>query len=281
MTAKARWLRVLLLILLLSPLILAPVLAEQTFRQRLSHLDTAIGSDADLRAELLFGREVAARILGVYGLHQDQATTRYINLLGRGLAAQGGRPELTFRFAILDSDQINAFAAPGGYVFITRGALTAMRNEAQLVAVLAHEIAHISQRHIVQELNIRGTEGGGSMFLSSMISSPSDPLRIALDQMVDSAVKILFERGYLRQDEFEADQLGTMITALAGYHSPALAEYLAALEDRSQEATRGHTGTHPPLGQRIERIHTFVTENGLLAAGQTLGEERFRAHVQN
>lgn len=275
------WVGRIVLTVFLVILVQAPAVAEQTFRSRLSQVGNAVGTDADLHAELLFGREVAARILGLYKLHEDQAATLYLNLLGRGVAAQASRPELTYRFAILDSEEINAFAAPGGHVFVTRGALGAMSNEAQLAAVLAHEIAHVDKLHIVKELNIRGTEADSSMLLSSLISSSSDPMRIALDQMVDSAMKILFERGYLLRDEFEADQTGTMLTALAGYRAPALAQYLAALPNQPVTATQGYTKTHPALDERIERISIFVAENGLLAPDQTLGVERFRAHVQS
>ncbi len=104
------------------------------FRQRSSDAALSETSSEDIKAEIRFGRDIAARVLGRYRLLDDRQGTRYINLLGTALASQAARGELNYHFAILDSNGINAYSAPGGYIFITKGALDLARDEAELAA---------------------------------------------------------------------------------------------------------------------------------------------------
>src|SRR3989338_3678250 len=143
-------------------------IASEDFRRRKSQTlaEESFSTKDDVEAEIIFGREVAARILGRYKLYEDKNLARYINMVGRSAAQYANRPEIEFRFAILNTDIVNAFAAPGGYIFITKGALRLMEDEAELAGVLAHEVAHVSERHIVKELNIKGTEASPSAGLT-------------------------------------------------------------------------------------------------------------------
>ena len=102
--------------------------------------------------ELLSGRLLSKEILSRYKIYNNSKASLYVNKVGRGVALFAGRDELTYYFAILDSDTINAFAAPGGYIFITKGSIMAMENEAELAAVLAHEIGHVNNRHIMRQI---------------------------------------------------------------------------------------------------------------------------------
>lgn len=254
--------------------------AEENFRQRVS---TAISADTnldDIKAEINFGRDVAARILGNYPRERNPALIRYINLIGKGIAANAGRPELNFTFAILDSETVNAFATPGGYIFVTKGALRLMRDESELAAVLGHEIGHVVAKHIVNELRIRAedTEGLAS---AGMVSGATDPIRLALQQMVDKAVEILFERGYQRKDEFESDRIGSTLVAMAGYDPTALRRYLLRMDEKKGEATTDVHRTHPPNGERVAAISEFLVENGLIeGASTTISKERFARYVR-
>lgn len=233
----------------------------------------------DIKAEINFGRDVAARILGNMELNKDEELTRYIRLVGTGVAANAGRPELTFYFAVLNSDTINAFAAPGGYVFVTKGALRLMADEAELAAVLGHEIAHVSAKHIVKELKIRGEDREGKS-VTSLIGGSTDPVRLALQQMVDQAVSILFERGYQKQDEFESDRIGSALLALSGYDPTALQRYLLRIDATKGGTTADIHRTHPPNSERTDAINAFLAENGLLNdESGAINQERFKRYV--
>jgi len=270
--------RSVILIFLLSG---ASAVNASDFRARLSSQLSQKRNLDDIRAEISFGRDVAARILGTIPLVRDEALTLYLNRIGVALAASANRPDLAFHFALLDSDTVNAFAAPGGYVFVTRGALKLMADEAELAAVLAHEIAHVASRHIVNELRIRSQDTEG-MSLTSLIVGSSDPVRLALQQMVDQAVNILFKRGYKQQDEFESDRIGTMLLVFSGYDPTALKRYLRKIPTLESQSTKDLSRTHPPLSQRIAKIETFARQNEFFRLKQgTLHQERFESYVRS
>jgi predicted Zn-dependent protease len=257
-----------------------PAVAAADFRTRLSSQLHENRNLDDVRAEISFGRDVAARILGSIALLRNKELTLYLNRIGSAVAASSSRPDLAFHFAVLDTASVNAFAAPGGYIFVTRGALEAMNDEAELAAVLAHEIAHVSSRHIVNELQIRSQDTEG-MSLVSLVAGSSDPVRVALHQMVDQAVNILFERGYKRQDEFESDTLATMLLVLSGYDPTSLRRYLQKISALQADEARELTQTHPPFSERIEHIKTFEQDNELFRLDEgTINQERFEFYVR-
>lgn len=253
--------------------------AEPDFRTRRSAAILQETNLDDIKAEINFGRDVAARILGNMELNRDEELARYLNRIGKGLAANAGRPELAFHFAVLNSETVNAFAAPGGYVFVTSGALRLMADEAELAAVLGHEIAHVAARHIVKELKIRGEDREGTS-VTALIGGTTDPIRLALQQMVDQAVSILFERGYQKKDEFESDQIGSSLLALSGYDPTALHRYLLRIEAAKGTTTADISRTHPPNSERTTAITAFLNENRLIN-GETgaLNQERFKRYV--
>lgn len=254
--------------------------AASDFRTRRSAAILQNTNLDDIKAEINFGRDVAARILGNMELNKDEELTRYINRIGKGVAANAGRPELEFHFATLDNDTVNAFAAPGGYVFVTMGALRLMGDEAELAAVLGHEIGHVASKHIVKELKIRSEDREGKS-LTALIGGATDPIRVALQQMVDQAVNILFERGYQKQDEFESDQIGSSLLALSGYDPTALRRYLQRIESSQGATTADIYRTHPANSDRIGAITAFLNENGLLnGEAGTTNQKRFKRYVQ-
>ena len=253
--------------------------AAGEFRQRLHAIALKEQSEADIQTEILFGRNVAGRVLSRFELDADRDLNRYINLLGVGLASYSARPELRFRFAVLDSDDINAYSAPGGYIFVTRGAILAARDEAELAAVLAHEIAHVNQRHIVKALNLKASDVSAGAGLSRLLGASGDAARVAFSQVVDKAVAILFEQGYSQADELDADRVATLLLALTGYDPTGLKRYLQRLPSRHEGAADFNT-THPPSRTRLIALQRLLEEEQLSSDGFKNNRERFNRYVR-
>ena len=234
----------------------------------------------DVDAERDFGREVAAQLLGRFGRDDEEALNRYVSRVGHYLAEYANRPEVPFHFAVLDTDEVSAFAAPGGYVFVSRGALELMEDEAELAGVLGHEIIHVSERHIVEELDIRGGESGVVSGLARIIGGSGDPARAAFSQAVDEALGILLSEGLSQDDELEADRLGTFLAASAGYEPAALSRFIGRVEAEAGDTiTDGLAKTHPPYGERLEAMNAFLVEQGLDGVAGRNMRERFREQV--
>lgn len=253
--------------------------ASDDFRKRKSETQETFGEVDDIKAEVIFGRELAARIVGKYGLYEDKKLTRYINLVGKGVSQYANRPEIEFRFAILNTDSVNAYAAPGGYVFVTKGALKEMEDEAELAAVLAHEVAHIAERHIVKELNIKGTGDSPASGLARVLGGGTDVMRGVFTQMVDKAVDILFEKGLKKQDEMDSDRIATMTITSAGYDPAALKRYLEKIST-DKEDTKILAGTHPTFEDRIKGLDAVLTENQLTDMKLATVKARFEERIK-
>lgn len=159
------------------------------------------------QAEESLGREAAANLAAKYGLHPDDVLQRYVNLVGRAVARHARRASLRWRFGVLDAEHPNAYAAPGGFVFVTRGLLAKLKDEAELAAVLAHEIEHVDRRHALRSLRRARTMEAGALLLSS---------REELDAAAGEVIALI-ERGYDAEDEMEADREGVLLLARTGY----------------------------------------------------------------
>ncbi len=250
--------------------------AAENFRQRASvnQYNSELAA-ADVSAEIAFGREVAAHVLGRYPLYNNSALTHYVNLVGLSVATQASRPELSFYFAVLDTAEINAYTAPGGYVFVTRGALHKMEDESELAGVLAHEIAHVTQKHIVNALNIRGTDRSAGAALARMIGAVNDTTRTAFNQAVDNAMSMLFKKGLTKESEFESDQVGTVFLANAGYDPEGLYRYLTRIKSAKKEALNVLSSTHPPLDARLTSLRDFTQVEQLAGLESKRFKSRF------
>lgn len=234
----------------------------------------------DLEAEIRFGRDLAARILGNYKLLDNPDILIYVNRIGKGISLYSGRPELKFYFAVLDTDEINAFATPGGYIFVTRGALEKMSNEAQLASVLGHEIAHVTLRHVVRRLDIRGESGSTMSALSGMIGGSTAAFRNLLEKSLNKAADILFESGYKLKDELEADTLGTLMASSAGYHPSALKNYLI-ISGGFEKKDASYKKEHPQINVRMKNLNKTLIKNGLLKINQAKVRRRFHETLKN
>ena len=223
------------------------------------------------KEEILLGREMGANLCARYGLYDDENLMKYVNLVGRALAANSGRTNIKYYFAVLNTDTVNAFAAPGGYVFITKGALAAIRDEAELAGVLAHEIAHISQRHIAREIQKANMVDAGT----DLAVSNSDN-QYLMGQLAGFGSNILF-KGYSRSDEKEADEKGYEIAAKTGYDSKGLERFVEILAQRVGSDTSFSTlfKTHPNPNERLG----LLRDKGNSGEG-AVNAERYAASVK-
>jgi predicted Zn-dependent protease len=225
-------------------------------------------------SEIKIGREVAANLAARYGLVEDPARVRYINLVGQTVVQRCGRTSIPYHFGLLKTKEFNALAAPGGYVFITEGLLDSLQNEAELAGVLAHEVSHITQRHIVKAIRKSNMVGAGVDFASAANENAAQ-----LAQVTDFSIHLL-ENGLSRQDELEADTLGTALAAKTGYAVNGLRDTLQRLADSQGKGPTlaRFNKTHPPAPERIKAIDKSMQKNHLSSEGTTLAE-RFRKNI--
>ena len=224
--------------------------------------------------EQSIGDAGAAKMAAMFGFVSDDSLTRYVNLVGAGVAQFASR-QLPYRFAVLDADIVGAWAIPGGYIFITRGALASMKSEAELAGALGHEIIHCSERHLEKEIRSKKTSAWA---LEEAKSSTKGQELAALK--ADAMLKDLFSTSLSRDKEDEADEQGTLLAVRAGYAASGLTDFLRTLKTLSDDPANSRAfgqllSTHPPFDARIARLAPVVQRAG--AGGQTL-EARFAAH---
>lgn len=270
--------------LLLGKLVLLSCLAgiaiaDTGYRERVSDSTwSAVINSEDVSAEIQFGRTVAARLLAHYPLLDDVRLTKYVNLVGHAVARNASRQEIDFHFGILDSPSVNAFAVPGGYLFITKGALDLAQDESELAAILAHEIVHVTERHIVKALNIRSSETQTGAGLARLIGGVSDPARVAFSQAADKAVEILLKEGIDKKSELEADRMAVMLTAMSGYDGGALARYFSRVKEHKNSDV-AISATHPPFDARISALAEMQLTLGLSDIQNPILKERFNEAI--
>lgn len=258
----------------------------QAFELNLNKLVDMVGKTKDLKTvdtagEIEIGEGVAANLLGAVPLVQDEALQAYVNQLGWWLVQQqSDHADLTWRFGVLDTDNLNAFAAPGGYVFITKGLLLNMRNEAELAGVLAHEISHVLKRHHLNAIQ-KNAKTGLVADLASMAVSNSK--YGGLGEKAIGAGTELYARGLDKEDEFEADRMGVVIAARAGYDPYGLSAVLQTLDSMNAQDSNLALmfKTHPAPQKRMELLDGVMAGKMDQYVGQTEGKERFMKVVGN
>lgn len=222
--------------------------------------------------EQQLGQDVSQRIRERYGVVQSAPVHRYVSLVGRTLAAASSRPGLPWTFIVLDTDGVNAFAAPGGYIHVTRGALALMQDEAELAGVLAHEIVHVTGKHTIRSIQkTKAVQMGASETLSGNAA--------LLDRVVSATYESIVERGFGRDDEREADAEGVALSSRVGYQPAALRSFLTRLKERnaSSRERRGLFASHPDMQSRLEGIAGTITKQKL--AGTVALPERYRQAI--
>lgn len=213
--------------------------------------------------ELALGRELHPKVLKAYGRYDDPELQAYVQDLGASLAATSHRPGLIYRFTVLDSDQVNAFALPGGYIYITRGLLAYLNSEDELAAVLGHEVGHVTARHGVRQYTARQAAGIGYTIGAVLVPE----LRGRGAQDLFNLVGTAAIRGYGREHELEADRLGAEYLARTRRDPRAMLRVIGVLKDHEQFATRkalaedrepmtyhGLFATHPDNDTRLQEV---------------------------
>lgn len=227
--------------------------------------------------ERRIGEGMAERLLGTTPPIDDDAVQRYVNRVGRWVAAGSDRPGLEWTFAVVDSPGVNAWAAPGGYVFVTLGLFLLLEDEAELAVVIGHEIAHVTAGHHVEALASRVRTGLLEDLLRAEDIAGVDDA--TLDRLAGEGAA-LYASGLSHADEYEADRTGAVLAARAGYDPWALLGTLTVLDalDPAAPAMSLHARTHPPPKVRRARLARQL-EAGL-DTGPDPGArpvERFRA----
>lgn len=213
--------------------------------------------------EKIIGDSVALEVIGKFGgLVRDEDIMRRVNLVGRALARYSDRPELSWRFGVLEADTVNAFSAPDGYVFITRGLYRLATTDDQLAGILGHEIAHITRRHALNIVRRDEFFSGGKSLLGKYSSdyretsstvSQVDAQLGQFDLGVGKITTALIEKGFDQPTEFSADLAGHDLAALTGYAPGGLRSVLAQLQQQGGEVKKTFS-THPPLKERLKRL---------------------------
>ncbi|MDX2471196.1 MAG: M48 family metalloprotease [SAR324 cluster bacterium] len=237
-------------------------------------------SKKSIKSEISFGRNLAAKLLANETLSSQKRLTEYVALIGRGLAENIGRPELNYYFGVVQSDNINAYALPGGYIFITSKAIELMKNEAELVGVLAHEIAHVNRRHVLKAVKFKSSEN--ELFADAEILVGGGVFKglQTIDVMMDKAFQVLFDKGLEEHYEFEADRLALDLMQVVEYNPKAYVDYLKVVAQNTKQSSNSiYTKTHPPLSSRIRKLEGLLkgmesTDDG------TINEKRFKKYVR-
>jgi predicted Zn-dependent protease len=217
-------------------------------------------SDADA-AEI--GESIAVAVTESYGVVADEKLNAYVAKVGLTIASVADAPEQNFTFGVLDTDEVNALSMPGGYVFVTRGAVARMKDEAELAGVLAHEVAHVCDGHGKEA--IKRAKGMDALATGASAYTPS-----MLGQVVDASFKEV-QKPMGQGEETKADVTAIKYLKAAGYDPAAYLRYL----ERSQLGGKGMFPTHPSNASRVAKVKSAI---GAQAGGQTLAD-RFAANT--
>ena len=209
------------------------------------------------KKEIEIGRSGDKQIVFQFGIYQDKSLQLYVNTIGQKLVSKLFNKEFRkFHFKLVDSSEINAFALPGGYVYVTRGLLAALNSESELASVIGHEIAHVTLHHGAK-LMIRSI--GAQIFsVGGAIASPKNAHKWLA---VSTALFQQINMGYGREAELESDSQGMLNSVEAGYHPISMVNFLKNLrkqEVMSGQAYHGFQASHPETKERIVKAGTFA-----------------------
>lgn len=210
--------------------------------------------------ERTIGENASASLREKFGVYQDQEVTRYVALVGGVLARESTRPNLKWTFIVLDTDAVNAFAAPGGLIHVTRGLLGLAKNEAELAGVLGHEITHVTAKHTIKYLQQQKGITAGADIVGGASGGES-----IVAKRAERVYHFLLDGTFSQSDEMEADRVGVRLAAKLGYAPRGLADVLEKLASRNsgRQERNGLFASHPATQDRIEKIESLITGEGL------------------
>ena len=207
--------------------------------------------------EIQMGKEADPQIIAEYGLYDDLDLQAYVNGIGQDIAKVSQRPNLEYTIRVVDSPIVNAFALPGGYVYITRGILANFNSEDELAGVMGHEIGHVVARHGAEQMS-RAQLAGLGLAVGSVVSETF----AKYSQFAGAGVGLLF-LSFSRGQESEADLLGVEYSTTLGYNSHRMADFfktLSTMRDKSGQSLPGFLSTHPDPGDREVRVNQLTDE---------------------
>lgn len=270
------------LLLALCPPLHADVLKDMLQQGINGTLQKKLGVDGDsvllgevsAEQERAIGHEVAGRLLGQMPLLDDSGLQQYVNRIGRWVALHSDRPDLPWVFGVVESTAVNAWAIPGGYVFITRGLYQQLGSEAELAGVLGHEIGHVQRKHHLKLLQKGQWLQAGSSALGKELRDVNKA-----NAVVGSGAELL-ARSLDQNAEFEADRIGVVLAARAGYEPMGLPQVLQKLEamgENDSDALQQLFKTHPQPVARLERLDTAIGDRfTALKGSQTLAKRLYK-----
>lgn len=222
--------------------------------------------------EVAIGRQIAGNLLGAAHLVKDAKLQKYVNDVGRWVASQSERPDLPWHFGVIDTEDINAFAAPGGYIFVTKGLYRLLNEESELAGVLAHEVGHVIRKHHLKILQKSQAVDQGGKLLEKKAGG-NDAIR----NLIGNGAEIV-ARSLDKDAEFEADRIAVVLAARAGYEAFGLPQVLQDI---------GHTGkdddrvallfkTHPPPDERLAKLGDAMDDRFDNLKGESLPERFYK-----
>lgn len=222
--------------------------------------------------EIAIGKQIAGNLLGASPLVKDKLLQKYVNNVGRWVASQSERPDLPWHFGVIETKDINAFAAPGGYIFVTRGLYQQLQNEAALAGVLAHEIGHVIRKHHLKVLQQSSLVDLGGQALARQVGNNEK-----VQKLIGSGAEVV-ARSLDKSAEFEADSIAVVLAARAGYDPFSFPEVLqeighVAKDDNSVELL---FKTHPHPDERLEKLNVAINDSFDNIKGFTLDKRFYR-----
>ncbi|NOQ35288.1 MAG: M48 family metalloprotease [Methylococcaceae bacterium] len=214
--------------------------------------------------EYYLGRAVGATIVDKYQAQDHPSENRYLNLIGKTLVLSSEKPEeyANYHFLILETDEVNAFAAPSGFIFVSKGMLALCENEDDLAAVLAHEIGHVLHSHALKSiegsrltsaLTTLATEGAKQTGVYQITS-----LTRQFEGSIDDMTQTMMNSGYSRSLESEADESAVKILQASGYDANGLLRVLKRMKVKTAGHSKGFAATHPDMDDRISEISSLI-----------------------
>jgi predicted Zn-dependent protease len=226
------------------------------------------------KEERQIGEQVSAMLRQRFGVYQNTDVTKYVALVGTVVAQGSTKPALDWHFIVLDSDGVNAYATPGGFVHVTRGLLGMLKDEAELAGVLGHEITHITERHTVDELR-KSTVGKEVAEQAGKGSLTKD----IIARLANKAFEDIFNGKFSQAQESDSDRVGARLANKAGWAPKGLATALQKIADRNagQKQPNGWFSSHPALKDRIGNVEKQIKSEKL--AGAALVAARYKQHI--
>lgn len=225
-------------------------------------------SNVSDKEEIQLGKQINEQMVSrEFQLYRNQSVNDFVNRVGEKLARYSDRPNLPYKFQVVESDSVNAFATAGGYVYVTTELLKTADNEAELASVIGHEIGHISHRHLIKQM--RETAIAGSVATAAGVDR---------NQAVQIGVELALRRPHSRQDEYEADTTGLATLGRAGYAQSAMVSFMQKLLKQGSSGP-SFLSTHPATKNRIARLKQAIDpQKGSIGGG--LDDAAYKANIR-